>query len=109
MIFSERVDGLMQFRRGFTLRPHERTLVVEDVITTGGSAAEVVRLVKDTGATPVGIGALIDRADAARPVSLGAPLGALLTLEADSWEPSACPMCSAGEPITDPGSRRLGT
>ncbi len=109
MIFSERADGLMQFRRGFQLRPHERTLIVEDVVTTGGSAQEVVQLVKDAGASPVGIGALIDRADASRPPSLGAPLRALVTLEADSWDPNDCPLCAAGEPITDPGSRRIST
>ena len=65
MVFAERDEGDLAFRRGFVLGPHERTLVVEDVITTGGSAAEVVQLVKSSGATPVGIGALLDRVDPA--------------------------------------------
>jgi orotate phosphoribosyltransferase len=107
MIFAERTDGEMAFRRGFQLAPHERTLIVEDVITTGGSVMEVVELVRAAGGDPIGIAALIDRADAARPPTLGAPLRSLVTLEAKSWDPEECPLCAAGAPLTDPGSRRL--
>ncbi|MDP9068836.1 MAG: orotate phosphoribosyltransferase [Actinomycetota bacterium] len=108
-IFAERVDGEMSFRRGFEVAPHERVLVVEDVVTTGGSAREVVDLVKAAGGTVVGVGALLDRSDPSRAAdSLGVPLRALMKLEARSWEPSACPLCAANEPLEDPGSRRLG-
>jgi orotate phosphoribosyltransferase len=107
MIFAERVDGAMTFRRGFMLASHERTLVVEDVVTTGGSAKEVVDLVRAKGANPVGIAALIDRADAARAPDLGAPLEALVRLEAKSWEPAECPLCREGLPLDEPGSRNL--
>jgi orotate phosphoribosyltransferase len=106
-IFCERVEGRMIFRRGFAIEAGERAVVVEDVITTGGSAAEVVHLVTDLDGQVLGVGALVDRGDASRQ-PLGAPLKSLLTLEARSWSPDRCPLCAAGVPIDDPGSRRLG-
>ena len=106
-VFAERVDDALEFRRGFQFRPHERTLVVEDVITTGGSAREVVQLVKQAGATVVGVGVLLDRSDPATDVDLGAPLRALTKLSAESWDPEKCPLCAEGKPLQDPGSRRL--
>lgn len=106
-VFTEREEGRMALRRGFSVAPEERVLVVEDVITTGGSAREVVELVAATGAEVVGVGALLDRVDPARR-DLGAPLHALVELPAQSWSPEECPACSRGEPLDDPGSRRLG-
>ena len=97
----------MEFRRGFTITPHERVLVVEDVITTGASAAEVVMAARAAGASVVGIGALIDRGDPARPADIGAPLRALVQLPVRSWESDGCPLCAAHEDLEDPGSRRL--
>lgn len=110
-IFTERSDGKMALRRGFGIEPHEKVLVVEDVVTTGGSAREVVELVKASGGTVIGVGALLDRSSyppAEATEALGAPLRALVRLEADSWEPAECPLCAANEPLEDPGSRRLG-
>jgi orotate phosphoribosyltransferase len=106
-IFSERVDGAMSFRRGFDVGVGERVLVIEDVVTTGGSAAEVVELVSRTGGTVTGIGALVDRVDPSRK-PLGATLRALMRVEAKSWPAESCPLCAAGVPLDDPGSRRLG-
>lgn len=106
-IFAERVNGQMTFRRGFRLDPGEKVLVVEDVVTTGASAREVVGLVTAAGAVPVGVGALVDRSDRGSPPSLGAPLTALVRLEATSWDAASCPLCRAGRPLEDPGSRRL--
>lgn len=106
-VFAEREGDTMAFRRGFALEPGERTLIVEDVITTGGSAAEVVALVRAVGADPIGIGALIDRGDPARAADLGAELRALVKLDVGSWEPSSCPLCADAVPMDDPGSRRL--
>ena len=109
-IFAERAEGKLAFRRGFSVEPHEKVLVVEDVVTTGGSAREVVDLVKSSGGTLVGVGALLDRSShssAEAAAALGTPLRALVRLEADSWEPSECPLCAKGEPVADPGSRRL--
>lgn len=106
-VFTERVDGRMAFRRGFRLDPGERVLVVEDVVTTGGSAREVVDLVSAAGAVPVGVGALVDRSEPGSPPSLGVPLEALARLEAASWDAASCPQCRSGAPLEDPGSRRL--
>jgi orotate phosphoribosyltransferase len=106
MVFAEREGGAMTFRRGFAFRPHERVLVVEDVVTTGSSAREVVGLVRQWGGNPVGVAALIDRCDPARAAPLGAPFRALLRLKTSSWSSDACPLCAAGRPLEDPGSRR---
>ena len=107
-IFAERESDALAFRRGFEIGPHERVLVVEDVITTGGSARSVVALVRQAGGEPVGVGALLDRCDPARTQELGAPLRALVRLPTVSWPPEACPLCARGDPLSDPGSRRLG-
>lgn len=106
-VFAERAEGSLAFRRGFHIGPDERVLIVEDVVTTGGSAREVVDLVNATGATPVGIGVLIDREDEARMSDLGAPLESLVQLSSSSWDPADCPLCADGAELTDPGSRRL--
>lgn len=106
-IFAERVSDELAFRRGFQLRPRERTLVVEDVITTGGSAREVVELVKRAGAEVVGVGALLDRSDPAQRFDAGVPFKALVKLETTSWDAAECPLCADGVPLQDPGSRRL--
>ena len=107
MIFAERSGDAMAFRRGFEVGPHERVLVVEDVVTTGGSAREVVDLARAGGGTVVGVGALIDRSETEEPPDLTVPLKALLRVPATSWAPPECPLCARGERVTDPGSRRL--
>jgi orotate phosphoribosyltransferase len=107
MVFAERVDNNLEFRRGFGFVSRERVLVVEDVITTGGSAHEVVALVRAAGATPIGVGALIDRCDPAGKTDYGVPLESLLRLEVGSWGPDECPLCADGMGLDDPGSRRL--
>ena len=106
-VFAERVDGALEFRRGFSLSPREKTLIVEDVITTGGSAREVVQLVKRSGASVVGVGVLLDRSDPSSPLELGAPVRSLARLDAESWDPEECPLCGKDVPLSDPGSRRL--
>ena len=106
MIFAERAGDDLAFRRGFSLAPHERVLIVEDVITTGGSAREVVDLVKSFGAEAIGIGALIDRCDPSRD-PFGVPFHALVELKVESWTEADCPLCADGTPLEEPGSRRL--
>jgi orotate phosphoribosyltransferase len=105
-IFTERVGGSMAFRRDFRVGPGERVLVVEDVVTTGGSVAEVLDLLGSTGGDVVGVGALIDRTTAGSAPDFGVPLRALLRLDAANWEESDCPLCARREPITEPGSSR---
>jgi len=103
-IFSERQDGRMVFRRSFAVREGERVLVVEDVVTTGGSVAEVIALVESAGGKVAGVVSLIDRGGSK---SFQAPYWPLLRLDVESWEASACGLCAAGVPVDSPGSRRL--
>lgn len=104
-IFSERQQGVMTFRRSFCVRPGERVLVVEDVVTTGGSVAEVIDLVRVGGGEVVAVASLIDRGGEK---SFDAEFLPLLRLEVESMEPGECPQCAAGTPMDSPGSRRLG-
>jgi orotate phosphoribosyltransferase len=102
-LFAERAEGAMTLRRGQAVSPGERVLVVEDVITTGGSAAEVNALVERAGASVLGVGALVDRAEEAPAFHLEA----LLKVHAKTWDAPACPLCARGEPLHTPGSRGL--
>lgn len=103
-IFSERQQGAMTFRRSFAVRPGERVLVVEDVVTTGGSVAEVIDLVRAAGGTVVAVTSIIDRGGEK---AFDAEYRPLLRLEVESMEPPRCPQCAVGSPIDSPGSRRL--
>ena len=103
-IFSEREDGVMLFRRGFTVDRSDKVLVVEDVITTGGSGKEVIEAVKDLGATIVGVGCIADRSGGK--VDMGVPLKALITMEIQSFMPEECPLCKQGIPAIKPGSKK---
>ncbi|MEI8032459.1 MAG: orotate phosphoribosyltransferase [Chlorobiaceae bacterium] len=102
-IFAERKDGIMTIRRGFSLAPGERVLVIEDVITTGGSVAEVIALIKSAGALLVGVGSVVDRSNGR--VRLADDQYSVLAMEVVSHEPEACPLCKSGLPIDAPGSR----
>ena len=106
-IFTERVDGAMALRRGFEIAPGERVLVVEDVVTTGGSVQEVVTLVRKAGGEVAGVGALVDRTNPRAGVDFGAPFRALVRLDASAWPADECPLCLRNEPIVEPGSSRL--
>lgn len=103
-IFSERVAGAMQFRRSFEVPAGTRVLIVEDVVTTGGSVAEVASLVRDEGGEVAGVVSIIDRGG---DKAFSDELIPLLRLEVESWDPSECGHCAAGVPIDSPGSRRL--
>ncbi|MFN7827737.1 MAG: orotate phosphoribosyltransferase [Acidobacteriota bacterium] len=105
-LFTERQDGGMKLRRGFHLNPGEHILVVEDVVTTGGSTREVMDVVRAAGGVVVGAGSLIDRSGGA--VDLGVPRHALAVLEVPVYQPDACPLCSDGSPAIKPGSRPGG-
>lgn len=103
-IFSEREQGQMVFRRSFHVPEEARVLVVEDVVTTGGSVAEVVGLVRDAGGEAVGVVSLIDRGGEK---AFDVPLYPLLRLEVESWAPETCGLCAANVPVYSPGSRRI--
>ncbi len=103
-IWTEREDGRMTFRRGFNVRDGERVVVVEDVITTGGSTRETIEALRDSGANVVGAASIIDRSGGRADV--GAPRHALATLDVPTHAPEACPLCAQGVPAVKPGSRK---
>jgi len=102
-LFTEREDGVMRLRRGFTLAQGERCLVVEDVMTTGGSIREVVGCVEALGGVVAGVGALIDRSGGAAHFSV--KHASLATVKATTWKAEDCPLCRAGSQAVKPGSR----
>lgn len=104
-IFAERENGAMTLRRGFEINPAERVLVVEDVVTTGGSLKEVVELAKSAGAAIVGVGFIVDRS--AGKVTFDVPGYAVLQMKVVTYQPESCPLCKEGIPIEKPGSRKI--
>ncbi len=105
-VFCERVDGKMTLRRGFEIPAGSRVLVVEDVVTTGGSVKEVVELVKACGATVAAVASVVDRSNGQ--VDFGVTYKALLSMDVTSYDASDCPICKAGKlPLVKPGSRNL--
>jgi len=101
-IFTERENGKMTFRRGFKLAPGERVLIVEDIVTTGGSVKEVIDVVLESGAIPVGVGLLVDRSGGK--IDCGpVPYQALLHLDVTTYAPETCPLCQNNVPMTKRG------
>ena len=104
-IFVEKENGVPALRRGFALGPGDRAFVVEDVVTTGGSVREVLEVVRARGAQTVAVGVIVRR----QPIEFGPPAIVLLELPVVSYDPADCPQCMEGEPLTEPGSRFLGS
>ena len=102
-VWTEREAGQMTLRRGFTVSPGEKTLVVEDVITTGGSTRDTIEALKRVGADVIAAASIIDRS--AGTADVGVPLTALASLKVLSVEASECDACKLGEPVVKPGSR----
>ncbi|HPW56236.1 MAG: orotate phosphoribosyltransferase [Thermoanaerobaculaceae bacterium] len=102
--FTERTEGVMALRRGFRIEDGTRVLVVEDVVTTGGSTREVMDVVQRHGGVVVGVASMVDRSGTKHPFS-PLPYTTLLTLEIPNFSPESCPLCAAGVPIVKPGSR----
>ncbi|HYB95553.1 MAG TPA: orotate phosphoribosyltransferase [Vicinamibacterales bacterium] len=103
-IFAERQDGTLTLRRGFTLDAGERVLVVEDVVTTGGSTRETMDVARAAGATVVAACAIVDRSGGTQ--GLDVPFHALLPMDVKAYPPDACPLCRQGLPVVKPGSRQ---
>jgi orotate phosphoribosyltransferase len=107
-LFTERQEKTMTLRRGFQIKPGERCLVVEDVVTTGGSTREVMEVVVQHGGVVAGAGSLIDRSlkRGGSVVDLGVPRSALAAIEVATYAPDECPMCREGSIAIKPGSRQ---
>ena len=103
-IWTERQAGVMTLRRGFSVKEGERILVVEDVITTGGSTRECIDALESHGARVTGAASIIDRSNGAADV--GVSRIALVSMEVPSYEPADCPLCAEGTEAVKPGSRQ---
>src|SRR5213596_2669856 len=102
-IFAERQDGALTLRRGFTLSERDRVLVIEDVLTTGGSTRETMQVARAAGAQVIGAAAIVDRSAGA--IRFDVPFHALLDIDLPTYEPEQCPLCAQGLPVVKPGSR----
>ena len=102
-IFAERQDGALSLRRGFALEPGETVVVVEDVVTTGGSTRETMDVARAAGAAVVGACAIVDRSGGKQ--GLDVPFRALLPMDVRTYQPEECPLCQQSVPIAKPGSR----
>jgi orotate phosphoribosyltransferase len=104
-LYAEQGEKGRVFKRGFSLEPGRKVLIVDDVLTTGRSVEEVIALVNSYSADIVGIGLFLDRSGGK--ASLPYPTHPLAAVSADSWEPTACPLCAKNVPFTQRGSRKL--
>jgi orotate phosphoribosyltransferase len=102
-IFAERLDGVLTLRRGFTLGETDRVLIVEDVLTTGGSTRETMKVAVAAGGRVVGAASIVDRSGGT--ARFDVPFRALLDVEVPTYEPENCPLCAKGLPVVKPGSR----
>jgi orotate phosphoribosyltransferase len=102
-LFAERQDGVLTLRRGFTLSSGTRVPIVEDVVTTGGSTRETMKVAQSAGAEVIGVAAIINRGKA---VGFDVPFRALADVRFPEYEPPTCPLCAQGIPAVKPGSRQ---
>ena len=102
-LFAERQEGTLTLRRGFSISSDDRVLVVEDVVTTGGSTRETMEVARAAGALVVGAASIIDRST--EPTKLDVPLLSLVKYPLPTYEAAACPLCAQGVPVVKPGSR----
>ena len=105
-IFAERQDGGLTLRRGFIIGETDRVLVVEDVLTTGGSTRETIQVARAAGGRVVGAASIVNRG---RDVELGVPYVSLVQIDLPTYEPDTCPLCAQGMPVVKPGSRPVAT
>ena len=102
-LFAERADGGLTLRRGFSIEPSDRVLVVEDVVTTGGSTRETMAVARAAGATVVAACSIVDRSGGNQ--GLDVPYRSLLPMDVPTYQPESCPLCARGVELVKPGSR----
>ncbi len=103
--FTERKGDAMELRRGFQVKPSDRVLVVEDVLTTGGSAREVIALLETLGVAPAAVGCIVNRSGGNPFAADGLQLFSLAEVQVKAWDPADCPLCKSGSKAVKPGSR----
>jgi orotate phosphoribosyltransferase len=106
-MFAERQDGEMTLRRGFVLGETDRVLVIEDVLTTGGSTRETMQVAIAAGGRVVGVASIVDRSGGT--AKFDVPFASLLNVDLPTYEPDRCPLCAQGLPVTKPGSRPVAS
>src|SRR5262245_50220021 len=106
-LFAERQDGGLALRRGFVIGETDRVLVVEDVLTTGGSTRETMQVARASGGQVIGAASIVDRSAGA--VRFAVPYAALMSVDLPTYEPDKCPLCAQGLPVVKPGSRPVAT
>ncbi len=104
-IFAERENNRMTLRRGFEIHAGDTVLLVEDVVTTGGSVNEIIQMVGDSGATLKGVGFIVDRSQGRANFSVDAY--SLLKMDVITYQAETCPLCQSGIPLVKPGSRKV--
>ena len=104
-LFAERENGIMTLRRGFEIQPGSKVLVVEDVITTGGSVKEVIDVVRSAGGEVVGVAAVVDRSGGK--AIFDVPFKSAIKIDIEVFDPLDCPMCKSGSKAVKPGSRNI--
>lgn len=102
-IFTERVDGNMTLRRGFEIKPGQKVLITEDVVTTGKSSLETAEVIKSLGGEVIGIASIVDRKSS----DIEYPIYSAIELEIESFTPDECPLCKQGLEYVKPGSRKI--
>lgn len=104
-IFTERVDNEMTLRRGFEIKPGERCIIMEDVVTTGKSSLETKRVIEEHGGVCVGIACVVDRSKGTSPLAV---VASAVSLDLPNWDAAECPVCAQGKlPVIKPGSRKI--
>jgi orotate phosphoribosyltransferase len=106
-IFAERAAGILQLRRGFEIKAGERVLACEDVVTTGGSIGEVIKIVRKSGGSIQGVACIVDRGSGKLGADLGEELFSVLKMDVVTYKPEECPLCQQNKPLVKPGSRSV--
>ena len=106
-LFAERQDGELTLRRGFVIAENDRVLVVEDVLTTGGSTRETMQVARASGGQVVGASSIVNRSGGR--AAFDVPFASLLDIDLPTYEPDKCPLCAQGLPVVKPGSRPVAS